>query len=80
LIIGGAGLAVAATETLLVSSNVRPELFIILSPGKGSQEREKRKSIREEQRKAHPRLAGEALHERHTDVKALGRHTKSVSI
>src|SRR6266567_2003649 len=40
LIIGGAGLAVAATETLLVSSNVRRELFIILSPGKGSQERE----------------------------------------
>jgi hypothetical protein len=55
--------------------------FYYLVAGEGKSRKGERNSIREEQRKAHPRLAGEAVHERHTDVKALGRDTvKSVSI
>jgi hypothetical protein len=55
--------------------------FYYLVAREGKSRKGERKSIREEQRKAHPRLAGEAVHERHTEVKALGGDTaKSVSI
>jgi hypothetical protein len=44
--------------------------FYYLVAREGKSRKGERKSIREEQRKAYPRLAGEAVHERHTDVKA----------
>jgi hypothetical protein len=53
--------------------------FYYLVAREGKSRKGERKSIRKEQRKAHPRLAGEAVHERHTDVKALGRHSKKAS-
>jgi len=37
------------------------------------------KSIREEQRKAHPRLARELVHSRHADVQALGDTVKATA-
>jgi hypothetical protein len=53
--------------------------FYYLVAREGKSRKGERKSIREEQRKAHPRLAGEAVHERHTEVKALGREQLKAS-
>jgi hypothetical protein len=53
--------------------------FYYLGAREGKSRKGERKRIREEQGKAHPRLAGEAVHERHTEVKALGRRSKKAS-
>jgi hypothetical protein len=53
--------------------------FYYLVAREGKSRKGERKGIREEQRKAHPRHAGEAVHERQTDVKALGRRSKKAS-
>jgi len=55
--------------------------FYYLVAREGKSRKGERESMREQQRKAHPGLAGEALHERHTDVNAPGGDTvQSVSI